>query len=333
MNGVRALGFPLPDTAVDGFIYGIRALCGSRSVEARLPHPIAILVRREIFDHLLLEKAREAGATIRMEEKVVGLEETEHEVTVKTTRGQYRSRYVVLAYGATGLLSKRLPGPGSEGMRWKAVTRRYDASQEWLSPRKTKDLLEFYFDAHPQGYGWVFPLRDAYSIGVGGLHRGHSSTAKAFADFVRRIGGPEERRYHGSAIPCRGIAPVLGTRRILYAGDAGSFGEAFSGEGIYYAIRSGQIAAATITDALRGNLRHPLHQVYRSRCLEAMGDNLQYAALFARWVYRFPGFFVALFSRRPQWAQDFLGIPLGRTTYKAFLRKRLSLGLLGNSGR
>ncbi|WP_448382341.1 geranylgeranyl reductase family protein [Desulfosoma sp.] len=333
MNGVKALGFALPETVQEGLVYGLRAIYGDRRMEARRSRPIAVMVRREAFDHLLMEKARESGAEIHMEQKVLRLEETEAHVTVETSTGVYQSRYVILAHGATGILNRRHPGPGTKGPRWKAVTRRFDASAPWLCSRKDDGMLEFFFDAYPHGYGWVFPLRGAFSIGVGGLHHSRWQTGKAFGGFLTRLGASRESRYSGSAIPCCGIAPVLGSRRILYAGDAGGFGEAFSGEGIFYAMRSGQLAADTIADAVQGTLRLPLPQAYRSRCLQVLGDNLIYAAFFARWVYWFPGFFVALFARKPQWARDFLGIPMGETTYKRFLLNRFSRGLLGNTGR
>lgn len=333
MNGVHALGFSLPETVQEGLVYGIRAVYAHRVMEARRSTPIAVMVRRETFDHLLMEKARESGADVRTEEKVLHLEETESYVTVETSAGVYQSRYAILAHGATGALNLRRPGPGTEGPRWKAVTRRFNASAGWLRSRPQDGLLEFFFDAYPNGYGWSFPLRGAFSIGVGGLHRGRTQTGKAFTGFVKRLGGPEEGRYSGGPIPCRGIATVLGSPRILYAGDAGGFGEAFSGEGIFYALRSGQLAADTVADALRGVLRAPLHRAYRSRCLKVLGDNLEYAAFFARWVYRFPGFFVALFARNSRWAHDFLGIPMGETTYKRFLLERLRLGLRGNIAR
>lgn len=333
MNGVNALGFALPEKVQEGFVYGIRAVWGRRVMEARRSQPIAVMVRREAFDSLLVEKARETGAAFSMEEKVLDLEETDSHVTVKTASGVYRSRYVIVAHGAVGALNRRHPGPGAEGPRWKAVTGRFDASAARLFLRKEDDLLDFYFDAYPHGYGWVFPLRGAFSVGVGGLHRGRTQTRKAFSDFLKRLGGPDDLRYSGSPIPCRGIAPRLGSPRILYAGDAGGFGEAFSGEGIFYAMRSGQLAADTIADAVQGTLRGPLHRAYRSRCMSVLGDNLRYAAFFARWVYEFPGFFVALFARKPRWAHDFLGIPMGETTYKRFLLDRLSPRLLGNIGR
>lgn len=332
MNGVKALDCALPDFVQEGFAYGIRAHYASRVLEARRAQPIAVLVRREVFDTFLVDKARDAGAVVHTEEKVLALEETPHHVTVRTTRGMYRSAYAIVAHGAEGVLSRRLSGPSRTGMRWKAVTRREAASVLRPSLRSKEPVLEFYFDAYPNGYGWVFPLRDAFSIGVGGLHGGPLSTRKAFLDFMRRLHGPQRAAYRGATIPCCGIASVLGTARTLYAGDAGGFGEAFSGEGIYYAMRSGQLAADTIADAVKGSLKGPLPQVYRSRCLQVLGDNLRYAAFFARWVYRFPGFFVGLFARRPVWAHEFLGIPLGETTYKHFLLKRFSLGLLGNSG-
>lgn len=333
MNGVHALDFPLPETVQEGFVYGIRAVYGPWAAEARRSRPIAVMVRREVFDQLLMEKAQESGVVFHTAEKVLGLEESDSYVTTETSAGVYRSRYVILAYGATGVLNRRYPGPGTKGPRWKAVTRRFDASTAWLSSREQNGLLEFFFDAYPNGYGWVFPLRRSFSIGTGGLHRGPTQIGKAFTDFLKRLGGPEESRYTGSPIPCRGIAPVLGSRRILYAGDAGGFGEAFSGEGIFYAMRSGQLAADAVADAFQGKLRRPLHEAYRSQCVQVLGDNLQYAAFFARIVYRFPGFFVALFARKPSWAHDFLGIPMGETSYRQFLLDRFRRNRRGNIGR
>lgn len=64
--------------------------------------PIAYGVKRETFDHLLLESAKRAGARVRSPERAMRFAVDGGEVRLETDRGRYRARYLVGADGAGG---------------------------------------------------------------------------------------------------------------------------------------------------------------------------------------------------------------------------------------
>jgi flavin-dependent dehydrogenase len=102
-------------------------------------------------------------------------------------------------------------------------------------------------------YGWVFPKGDHLSVGVGGLAMidDYGSHLKKYDEkhTANRTPGSAVKRVirsHGYLLPCRRPGSALQKGRALLVGDAAGLVEAFTGEGIYWAIRSGQIAARSI---------------------------------------------------------------------------------------
>jgi flavin-dependent dehydrogenase len=64
-----------------------------------------------------------------------------------------------------------------------------------------------------------------------------------------------------SAVPC-------GHENVLFVGDAARVVEPFTGEGIYYALRSGELAAAAISKIVRGEDRHSVLRAFTDACAE-----------------------------------------------------------------
>ncbi|MBZ4659518.1 MAG: Geranylgeranyl diphosphate reductase, partial [Desulfacinum sp.] len=334
VQGLSHLDFPVPPHLIERTISGVRAVYGKLEILVESPQPICVLVRRSAFDRLLLEKALEAGAQCRQGERVLSCEQSTSRVTVRTDKGTYQARYAILAHGASGRPpAGPLTGPGREKTtHWLTVVGE-TASEGWerATGEEPASVLEFYFDACPGGYGWVFPLKNGASVGVGGLARAARRPVRLFREFVERLGIRPLPAYRGCPIPCSGIARRLGSDRILAAGDAGGFAEAFSGEGIAYAVRSGQIAAETVSHAVSGALTRSLAAEYRRRCRDALGDNLIYARPFALGAYGFPGLFFRVFDRHRSLGEEFLKIPRGLQTYRGFfahVRRRLAEGLI-----
>jgi len=64
-----------------------------------------------------------------------------------------------------------------------------------------------------------------------------------------------------SPVPC-------GHENVLFVGDAARVVEPFTGEGIYYALRSGELAAAAISKIVRGEDRHSVLRAFTDACAE-----------------------------------------------------------------
>jgi flavin-dependent dehydrogenase len=103
-------------------------------------------------------------------------------------------------------------------------------------------------------------------------------------------------------------------------GDAAGFLDSFTGEGIAYAIRSGQIAAEVIGRAVsRGGDSTPASD-YERLYEEEFGSNLRYSLLLARLMHRFPGVFFRMLAGNQEVIDNFARVATAQWTYKRYLR-------------
>ena len=141
--------------------------------------------------------------------------------------------------------------------------------------------VELYCIPFLGGFGWVFPLRDTYNIGVGCWACLSHKLYDYYFDFAENILKNKNikgivSKPQGSFIPVGGLLRNLGNDYIIAAGDSGGFVDAFSGEGIYYAIKSGQIAAGEIVKSLSDN-EYPLYLQYKRECGREFNKSFYYS--------------------------------------------------------
>lgn len=133
-------------------------------------------------------------------------------------------------------------------------------------------------------YGWVFPKEDHFNVGVGGFgpHADFARYLKRYdAEHLnRRV--PERvrvRKTFGYVLPLRRKSAPIQKDRAMLIGDAAGLVEALTGEGIYYAVRSGQIAAHAIATNT--------HSHYGARVDDELMTDLliaRHSAAFYRWL-------------------------------------------------
>ncbi|MFI5066879.1 MAG: geranylgeranyl reductase family protein, partial [Streptosporangiales bacterium] len=174
----------------------------------------------------------------------------------------YRARVVVAADGNSSRLSLAMGLSKRDDRPLGVAVRTY-----YTSPRHEDDYLESWLDLWDgerllPGYGWIFGMGDGTSnVGLGMLNTSASFGHVDYRDLLRRwlAGMPAEWGYveENRTQPIRGAALPMGfnrtphyTRGVLLVGDAGGMVNPFNGEGIAYAIESGQLAAAVIAQAL-----------------------------------------------------------------------------------
>lgn len=236
------------------------------------------IVPREKLDSFLFEAAERAGAIALPETTVTGLTVRARDVIVETARGKrstsYRGRIVVGADGVNSIVA-RSTGLAVADPRYTAVSQRGYA--EGVDGDVGEAVFYFEKDFFP-GYGWMFPMRGGVvNVGLGIL----SETAKRFQlnipnlleEFIRKL-----RRSHprcGKLRLCRppiggivktygGAGPNYFSRGVLI-GDAGSFVDPMTGEGITPAMESGILAAPIIMKALSaGSFNSKIFSAYET---------------------------------------------------------------------
>jgi flavin-dependent dehydrogenase len=108
------------------------------------------------------------------------------------------------------------------------------------------------------GYGWVFPKKDHLSIGVG-TWGANTISVKSLKPYFERLlrslslGDYSIASLKGHLMPLRRRGAAIQRNNILLLGDAAGLIHTYTGEGIYYAIRSAQLAAPLIAKSLETN--------------------------------------------------------------------------------
>jgi flavin-dependent dehydrogenase len=225
--------------------------------------PAVLLVRRIEFDHLLARLAIESGANLVEEARVSQVGEDEDGVSVRVRDGrEFRARFLVAADGVNGVTTRRLGL--HEG--WAAGEVALDMMEETpngcLRAAEPGTLWVSYGHGGADGYGYIFPKRDCVNVGIGCLlshFRQHIDLApremqQRFVDYLSSRGALEGSSqpehftpYH---IPVGGPISETARGRAVVAGDAGGFVNAYTAEGIYYAMVTGDIAGSCVLASL-----------------------------------------------------------------------------------
>jgi geranylgeranyl reductase family protein len=115
------------------------------------------------------------------------------------------------------------------------------------------------------GYGWSFPKPDSHTIGVGGVLAKNPDLKAVMARYTDALGADESIRVKGHHLPFGGARKRPGRGATLLAGDAAWLVDPITGEGIAYAMKSGQDAALAAAEALRRREPEMALKLYRDR--------------------------------------------------------------------
>lgn len=310
------LDFGIPESLIEKEIYGASVHFKEQSLLEYKEDILAILVTRSEFDNFLLDKARETEIDVLLSERVTGIDETRDEVIVSTNCDRYAAKYVIIAEGAHGNLKHLVRRKDKSNEVGVCAVAEIGEDREVID-NYSHNAIALYYGLTHRGYGWVFPHDDYYSVGIGGLARDMKAPKDTLMKFVQQRELPRPDRINVHLIPSGGVKRRVATSRILLCGDAAGFVDAFTGEGISYAIRSGQIAANAINDSLssgRGNMRK-----YRQDCDRDFGSDLRCSLLLAKLMHCCPALMLKVFTSHEIVFSRFLDIPSLALSYRKYL--------------
>jgi geranylgeranyl reductase family protein len=238
-----------------------------QEVAVDLPRDQEIAIKRSLFDQLLVARAHELGAEVRQETTVTTL--TRDPVwKIESNRCEiFLARILVGADGRNSTVARLcnlLPRPERERI---ALQSHVPLPRDF-GKRVVLQLL-------PGGYSGQSPVDDAElnvclvskPQGIGALKSWAGKRFGVSSDHVWRTITPLTRTP---------ISPVH--ENLFFIGDAARVVEPFTGEGIYYALRSGSLVANAIIKLIRGEDRQLALRVFTQ----------QYAAMYRRrlWINR-----------------------------------------------
>ncbi|NMC09391.1 MAG: geranylgeranyl reductase family protein [Methanothrix sp.] len=324
-RAVSLLGFPLPKSLCERTITGARVHFRDKVLERHKGYSLTTLVTRSSFDQFLLQKAEDSGA-IHVTAKVLDYRESDDSISVLTNKGIHRARFLVISSGCQDHLKNKILGQVAKDSMGVCMVTEIEEDDRIIEERLNSSL-DIHFGVADMGYGWIFPHRGYYSVGIGGLASRHMRARRIMMEFLKANGFPLNQRLHGHLIPQGGSREMVARRRVLLTGDSAGFVDAFSGEGIYYALRSGQIAAQAIGEAHASKVA----ETYQSRCKKEIGEELGYALQFSKMMHSHPNIFLRILASQDDVLDRYLEIATAKGSYKGFLRwlvPRLPISIL-----
>ena len=315
-QGMRWLGISIPNSLIDRPVFGLQVHYRGRTMQARMPQRVGVLVERASFDHYLVQKAEDAGARMAWEE-VVALETRPTDVLLVTRSRQYAVRCAIVCEGANRRLGRLVSAARPEHCCFCLEAHVPVADTDPCS--HLDGLLDIHFGEAPCGYAWVFHHGTYYSVGIAGLHPAFREPLEIFQSFVRRQGlSLEAVRPRGHFVPWGGVRRPLCADRVILAGDAAGVADPFTCEGIAYAVRGGQLAAETVLElAEQDDFSRAALLRYEARCWEAFGKNLRHSLFLTRLAHAFPPVVRLMLSSETALRRDMLTV-LGESTYRRY---------------
>jgi flavin-dependent dehydrogenase len=281
-----------------------------------MTHPI-VIYSRTVLNGMLLDRAREAGCQVQRSRVM--------SVDTATTKPRYcvegewrEADFLVLAAGARNQL---LP-------ETRALQRdELEMTQGYFVPQ-TADSITIKFLPHFEGYIWSFPRNDHLSVGICGSMASHTSAELRghLQTFVEKHNiETEGAKFYSHVLPSpqeRTLSQrnVLGKNWAL-VGDAAAWVDPLTGEGLFYAIRSGELLGRSLAEGCP--------EKYPAWIKAAFSTELEFAARIVRRFYRgsFLGNAVTTrmvqFMRRSPVFRQLVGDLFSGTQDYSSLKKRL----------
>jgi len=211
------------------------------------------MVDREAFDSWLRARAAVSGADTRQGTfmSIVRDDDGTARVQYKSKSDQsiesVRARAVIGADGAMSGVAKQCID-GADKIRYVAayheIVRVPEGSDAVLPAR-----CDVYYQGNlsPDFYAWIFPHGATASVGVGSAQKGFS--LRGAVEHLRSASGShgfDTVRREGAPIPMKPLKRWDNGRDVVLAGDASGVVAPASGEGIYYAMLGGRLAAGAV---------------------------------------------------------------------------------------
>jgi geranylgeranyl reductase family protein len=287
------LDFNLPKELIECETRATRIRVGEKCFPFELGRPLVYMTSRAPFDAFLTDKARDAGAELVDQNPVYRIDKTDSYVEVKTPNHTFQAKIVIGTDGVGGPTASA----GKFYAHWEPTHVLYAIETELqVGEKAVQDFIEdnayfdLYFGVSPAGYGWVFPKNDHLTVGVGCRLSELRDAQGLFNGFVKGIpelANCEIPKPQAHLIPIGGAAKVPTVNdRMLLAGDSAGHAEPLFGEGIYFSIFGGQIAATVASEACHQNkFDREFLQIYESRIMEKFGRDFNIAYEVARFSY------------------------------------------------
>lgn len=219
---------------------------GALAASFQLLSPASV-VRRYVLDAALVEASEKQGVDLYLGTTVISIDFVKKEIYLK---GGQILGYTYLI-GADGVQSKVRRLAGLPANRVGFCMETHAPWAQIKNPVRLRESgVEIYYGEHSAGYGWIFPVQDSVVVGIGSLTNKvtEKEIIASFQLFLNKIADSKGLQSRGAYLPS-GDSVALGSPNhedLCLIGDAAGLIDPFTGEGIYYALLSAEIAAGAI---------------------------------------------------------------------------------------
>lgn len=278
--------------------------------------PPLYLTTRWEFDDLLLQAALRLGAADYTGNRVKALDTRDNTLTLGSGKSL---GYGVLvgADGVQSLVARHLYGRPFDPKR---IGFALEVEAPPIGPDETTPI-RIDFAAANWGYGWHFPKRQSTTIGVGGLQAENPAMKVHMARYLDTLGTGRKARVRGHFLPFGSPRRFPGRRNVLLAGDAAGLVDPITGEGIGYAILSGNFAARAAAEALGAGGRYEALRRY-ARATAPIRRAIGHARMLRPLMFSRPlqPLFSRAFAESRTLKRDFMHLLSGEKEYPEILR-------------
>jgi geranylgeranyl reductase len=249
--------FDIPEDLIVARAKAARIVAPSnRQVDMPIDGGFVGMVDREVFDEWLRQRAtaagveRRTGLFKRIERDADGSAIVEYQEKDDGAVKCVRARAVIGADGALSAVARQTI-PGADQMPYVFAYHEIVRSPRSDAADFDGARCDVYYQGElsPDFYGWIFPHGDTTSVGVGSAHKGFAlrKAVGALRD-IAALQGAETIRREGAPIPLHPLSRWDDGRNVVLAGDAAGVVAPASGEGIFYAMTGGRLAADAVDE-------------------------------------------------------------------------------------
>jgi geranylgeranyl reductase family protein len=250
------------------------------AVKMQLERPLVIYSRMDL-NRMLLDRAEKSGAAIE-QTRVMGIERRGAGLNggwnLRTRRGTAQADFCIVATGARNPLRE-------VGTEWGAKD---TMTALGYYVQSTQDHIDIQFLPRLEGYIWVFPRCGHLSVGICGKGEPASALRTRLEAYMTERGlSYKEGKFYSHMLPSL-ETPGWRSNRVsgegwLAVGDAGGLVDPITGEGLYYAMRSGDLASRVVLDDAHGIAEKAA--AYKAILAREFALDLEFAATLAKRVF------------------------------------------------
>ncbi|MGH6623382.1 MAG: geranylgeranyl diphosphate reductase [Burkholderiaceae bacterium] len=313
--------FDIPEHLLVARISSARMISPTgRTVDMPIDGGFVGMVDRDSFDEWLRERARTQGA-VRLDATFLKLERDPDgcariHYRAEKGAGSFRARAVIGADGARSAVARENIEGASKTPFVFAYHEIITAPEGAADYDRSRCDVVYRGSLSPDFYSWIFPHGSTISVGTGSANKGFSlRDAVSQLRRATNLDGTSTVRREGAPIPLKPLPRWDNGRDVVLAGDAAGVVAPASGEGIYYAMLGGRLAADAVDSFLASGDARSLKRA-RARFMRDHGRVFWILGIMQRFWY-------ASDRRRERFVSICRDPDVQHLTWQAYMHKKL----------